>query len=179
MRKNPIKPQPGDVVRVRSNLGSELVCLFDVSRPHFVQGILVHTTPEMATDMDVILARRSTEAIEIPAYLKERFPEWSIRTAERMLNEPYLTGTVTPYPLVLCCDLYGQFLRTQVDKVVAHLDFPVGHPLLQPAKIAEALGGYRGMPLQGPVDPRWQEKVRLLEEELRPLTYPFWSSFKW
>ena len=80
---------------------------------------------------------------------------------------------------MLCCDLYGQFLRTQVDKVVAHLDFPVGHPLLQPAKIAEALGGYRGMPLQGPVDPRWQEKVRLLEEELRPLTYPFWSSFKW
>ena len=40
-------------------------------------------------------------------------------------------------------------------------------------------GGYRGMPLRGPVDPRWQEKVRLLEEELRPLTYPFWSSFKW
>src|SRR6516164_7050999 len=118
MRKNPIKPQPGVVVRVRSNLGSGLVCLFDVSRPHFVQGILVHTTPEMATDMDVILARRSTEAIEIPAYLKERFPEWSIRTAERMLNEPYLTGTVTPYPLVLCCDLYGQFLRTQVDRVI-------------------------------------------------------------
>ena len=168
-------PTAGDIVRIRTQLGTGLVCLFDTSRPRFVQGILVHTTPEMATDMDVILARTSTDPVEIPEFLQRELGMPAVVRPSRPNN----VGTVTPYPLVLCCDLYGQFLRTQVDRVVAHLDFPVGHPLLQPAKIAEALGGYRGMPLRGPVDPRWQEKVRLLEEELRPLTYPFWSSFKW
>ena len=163
---------------MRSNLGSGLVCLFDTSYSKFVQGILIHTSPEMATDMDVVLARSTTEAIEIPAYLKERFPEWSIRTAERMLNEPHLTGTVTPYPLVLCCDLYGQFLRTQVDRHIAHVDLPALHPLFDPQDVADALHGYRGLPIHRGT-PRWDEKIRLLEEELRPLTYPFWEGFRW
>jgi hypothetical protein len=166
-------PQTGDIVRVRSTRGTNLVALWDTSRSKYVQGILCHAEPEMATDMDVVLARRTTEPTVIPPFLQEK------------LNLPptvdigeHLTGTVTPYPLVLCCDLYGQFLRTQVDKVVTHIDFPVGHPLLHPDEIAEALGGYRGLPIfRG--TPRWDEKVRLLEEELRPLIYPFWEGFRW
>jgi hypothetical protein len=146
-------PQVGDIVRVRVSDGrSNLVLLWDVSRSKYVQGILLHTTPELATDMDVVLSKNMT------------FP---------------YQGTVTPYPLVLCCDLYGQFLRTQVDKHVAHVDnFPVGHPLLQPDEIAEALGGWRGLPIFRGTE-RWSEKERLLEEELRPLTRPFWSGFQW
>jgi hypothetical protein len=150
-------PQVGDIVRVRAtDAPSNLVVLWDTSRPKYVQGILLHTSPELATDMDVVLARR----------------------AEGRYGTIY-PGTVTPYPLVLCCDLYGQFLRTQVDKHVAHIDnFPVSHPLLNPDEIAEALGGWRGLPIfRG--TPRWDEKVRLLEEELRPLTRPFWEGFRW
>ena len=149
-------PQVGDIVRVRSTERSNLVVLWDVSRPNYVQGILLHTSPELATDMDVVLARR----------------------AEGRYGTIY-PGTVTPYPLVLCCDLYGQFLRSQVDKHIAHIDnFPVSHPLLDPDEIAQTLGGWRGLPIfRG--SPRWAEKERLLEEELRPLTYPFWDGFRW
>ena len=124
-------PQVGDIVRVRSTERSNLVVLWDVSRPKYVQGILLHTSPELATDMDVVLARR----------------------AEGRYGTIY-PGTVTPYPLVICCDLYGQFLRTQVDKHIAHIDnFPVSHPLLNPDEIAQALGGAcpsSGAALAGP-----------------------------
>ena len=160
-------------MRVRSSLGTGLVALFDTSRSKFVQGILVHSTPEMATDMDVVLKGRGGR-IETPAYLRQRFPHLPA-------HEDVPPGPApTPYPLVLCCDLYGQFLRTQVDKLIAHLpSFPAsGHPLFDAQDIAAITGGYRGLPIfRG--TPRWNEKVRLLEEELRPLTYPFWESFRW
>lgn len=139
-------PQIGDIVRVRATgAHNNLVVLWDVSRAKFVQGVLIHTCPELATDMDVVLAQ----------------------------------GRFTPYPLVLNCDLYGAFLRTQVDKYIGSVgNIPVGHPLLRPDEIAEALGGRRGMPIfHG--SPRWNEKIRLLEEELRPLTRPFWDGFRW
>lgn len=165
--------QPGDIVRVRSSLGTGLVCLFDTSRSRYVQGILVHSTPEMATDMDVVLARKTTEPIEVPAYLLERFPGIEVK-----LDAEYIRGTVTPYPLVLCCDLYGQFLRTQVDRYIAHLDMPHCHPLFKPDEVATVTGGYRGLPIWRGT-PRWEEKERLLQEELRPLTYPFWEGFRW
>jgi hypothetical protein len=167
-------PTAGDIVRIRSQLGTGLVCLFDTSRPRFVQGILVHTTPEMATDMDVILARTSTDPVEIPEFLQRELGMPAVVRPSRPNN----VGTVTPYPLVLCCDLYGQFLRTQVDRHIAHVDLPALHPLFDPQEVATALGGYRGLPIfRG--TPRWDEKIRLLEEELRPLTYPFWEGFRW
>ena len=160
-------------MRVRSSLGTGLVALFDTSRSKFVQGILVHSTPEMATDMDVVLKGRGGRT-ETPAYLRQIWP-----------NTPAYRDVApgpapTPYPLVLCCDLYGQFLRTQIDKHIAHLpSFPAsGHPLFDAQDIATITGGYRGLPIfRG--TPRWDEKVRLLEEELRPLTYPFWEGFRW
>jgi hypothetical protein len=165
----------GDIVRVRArDAQPQLVALWDVSRPKYVQGILIHTSPEMATDEDVVLARKTTEPIEVPAFLRQQYPD-----LPEQWTEERLVGTVTPYPLVLCCDLYGQFLRTQVDARVANVGaFPVGHPLLRPAEIATALGGYRGLPIWHN-SPRWNEKVRLLEEDLRPLTYPFWQGFRW
>src|SRR5215471_1788730 len=174
-------PQPGDIVRVRSSLGTGLVALFDTSRSKFVQGILVHSTPEMATDMDVVLARKTIEPVEVPEWLRQN--REFLPAIARLLDSPPVertVGTVTPYPLVLCCDLYGQFLRTQIDKHIAHLpSFPAsGHPLFDAQDIATITGGYRGLPIfRG--TPRWNEKVRLLEEELRPLTYPFWESFRW
>jgi hypothetical protein len=165
-------PQPGDIVRVRSDLGTGLVCLFDTSRSKYVQGILIHSSPEMATDMDVVLKPHGGR-IETPEYLRQQIPNIPAYVDVPPGPAP------TPYPLVLCCDLYGQFLRTQVDKVIAHIDsFPVGHPLLQPDEIAEATGGYRGLPIWRNT-PRWREKERLLDEELRPLTSPFWSGFRW
>src|SRR5215831_4072532 len=96
-------PQPGDIVRVRSQLGTGLVCLFDTRRSRYVQGILCHATPEMATDMDVVLSRTTHEPVEVPAFIQENLPN-----VARLLAAPgpRLTGTVTPYPLVLCCDLY-------------------------------------------------------------------------
>jgi len=167
-------PTAGDIVRIRSQLGTGLVCLFDTSRPRFVQGILVHTTPEMATDMDVILARTSTDPVEIPEFLQRELGMPAVVRPSRPNN----VGTVTPYPLVLCCDLYGQFLRTQVDRHIAHVDLPALHPLFDPQDVADALHGHRGLPIfRG--TPRWDEKIRLLEEELRPLTYPFWEGFRW
>ena len=166
-------PQVGDIVRVRSTERSNLVVLWDVSRPKYVQGVLLHTSPELATDMDVVLARTTTEPVEVPEILRRELGMPSV------LLGPRMTGTVTPYPLVICCDLYGQFLRTQVDKHIAHIDnFPVSHPLLNPDEIAQALGGWRGLPIFRD-SPRWAEKERLLAEELRPLTYPFWSGFRW
>jgi len=170
-------PQPGDIVRVRSELGSGLVCLFDTSRPNYVQGILCHSSPEMATDMDVVLSRLTHDPIEVPAYIRDNLPN-----VARLLAAPgpRRVGTVTPYPLVLCCDLYGQFLRSQVDRHLAHVDaFPAsGHPLFDAQDIATITGGYRGLPIHRGT-PRWDEKIRLLEEELRPLTYPFWEGFRW
>jgi hypothetical protein len=142
-------PQAGDIVLVRGPGHSNLFCLFDTSHSKYVQGILIHTTWEDATDMDVVL------------------------------KHPGVGGpSPLPYPLVLCCDLYGQILRTQVARKLAHLDFPVGHPLLKPDEIAEALDGYRGLPIWRNT-PRWNEKIRLLEEELQPLTRPFWQGFRW
>jgi hypothetical protein len=140
--------QVGDIVRVRArDAYSNLFLLWDVSRSKYVQGLLLHTAPELATDMDVVLRQDVSP---------------------------------TPYPLVINCDLYGQFLRTQVDRHVARVEgFPVGHPLMDPAKVATALGGYRGLPISGHGTPRWDEKIRLLEEELRPLTRPFWQGFRW
>jgi hypothetical protein len=138
-------PQVGDIVRVRSTDRNNLAVLFDTTNRKYVQGLLLHTAPELATDMDVVLAQ----------------------------------GTVTPYPLVLCCDLYGAFLRSQIDRHIAHIDgFPVGHPLFNPAKVAKALGGYRGLPIFRGTE-RWTEKERLLEEELHPLIRPFWHGFRW
>jgi|SRR5215831_477398 len=164
-------PQPGDIVRVRSQLGTGLVCLFDTSRPKFVQGILVHTYWEMATDMDVVLKPHGGR-IETPAYVRQQIPK-----APAYIDVPPGPAP-TPYPLVLCCDLYGQFLRTQVDKHIAHLDMPGCHPLFDVADVAAVTGGYRGLPIfRG--TPRWREKERLLDEELRPLTYPFWEGFRW
>lgn len=163
--------QPGDIVRVRSSLGTGLVCLFDTSRSRYVQGILVHSTPEMATDMDVVLKGRGGP-VEVPAILRQQFPNMPVQ-----LDTPPGPAP-TPYPLVLCCDLYGQFLRTQVDRYIAHLDMPHCHPLFKPDEVATVTGGYRGLPIWRGT-PRWEEKERLLQEELRPLTYPFWEGFRW
>jgi hypothetical protein len=151
-------------------LGSGLVCLFDTSRSRFVQGILVHSTPEMATDMDVVLKPHGGR-IETPVLLVEKY-----NLPDHIDVPP--GPAPTSYPLVLCCDLYGQFLRTQLDKHIAHLDMPGCHPLFDVADVAATTGGYRGLPIfRG--SPRWTEKERLLEEELRPLTYPFWEGFRW
>ena len=164
--------QPGDIVRVRSSLGTGLVALFDTSRSKFVQGILIHTSPEMATDMDVVLKPHGGR-IETPEYLRQQIPGIAAYIDVPPGPAP------TPYPLVLCCDLYGQFLRTQIDKHIAHVNaMPALHPLFDPQEVATATGGYRGLPIWRD-SPRWKEKERLLEEELRPLTYPFWAGFRW
>jgi hypothetical protein len=135
---------------------------------------------------DLVLVRSTLRSaiVLVTGVYKKHFNACLIHTFPEMATDAdvvFPKGTVLPYPVVVNFDLYGCYLPSQAARVLGRLDLPERlsiDPYVAAQAAATHHNAWRGLPCWRGT-PRWDEKIRLLEEEVQPLVYPFWEGFKW
>jgi hypothetical protein len=134
---------------------------------------------------DIVLAksRLKNGVVLVTGIYDKHFNAVLIHTMPELATDADVSfphGEVLPYPIVVQFDLYGCFLPSQAARVLGHLEVP---PLpLDPYAAARIFAAHhnarRGLPIRRGTE-RWDWKIEQLDQDLRPLVYPFWQGFKW